>query len=396
MSHRLVDQLNVQNRTVFCRVDFNVPLAGTQITDDRRIRAALPTLQWLRDHGARVVCASHLGRPKGVRVPEMSLAPIATRLSELLGTPVPFAEDCIGQPVEDLLKGIGPGQIGLLENLRYHNGETKGDPDFIRQLAAPFQLYVNDAFGAAHRAHASVTGVPQLLSGGAVGFLMDREIKALSRLLTAPERPYVAILGGAKVSDKIELIEKLLSRVNSLLIGGAMAYTFLVVKGIPVGASLVETDKLDLARDLMNRASAAGVNLELPKDHVTAASIGKRSAEGIAPNPEPGIPEGRMGVDIGPATLALWKEILGPQIKTVLWNGPVGLFEAAGCDAGTRGLAQHLAGLRAFRVLGGGDTAAAAAQFGLEQQYDHVSTGGGAALEFLSGIELPGVKVLEI
>lgn len=395
MSHRLVDQLDVHNRAVFCRVDFNVPLAGAAITDDRRIRAALPTLQWLCAHGARVVCASHLGRPKGARVPEMSLSPVALRLAELLGVPVPFADDCLGQPVDDLLAGLGPGQVGLLENLRFHQGESKGDPDFARELARPFSVYVNDAFGAAHRAHASVTGVPLVLGGGAVGFLMDREIKSLSRLLAAPQRPYVAILGGAKVSDKIELIEKLLARVDILMIGGAMAYTFLAAAGIGVGSSLLEADKIDLARDLIHRAAAAGVRLELPADHLTAASIGKRSAEGLAPNPEREIPAGRMGVDIGPATLAAWKSLLGPQVKTVLWNGPLGLFEAAGCEGGTRGLAAHLAGLPAFRVLGGGDTAAAAAVFGLEEKFDHVSTGGGAALEFLSGIELPGVKALE-
>lgn len=394
MAHQRVTDLDVDGKTVFCRVDFNVPLDGTEITDDRRIRAALPTLTWLADHGARVVCASHLGRPKGKRVPEMSLAPVARRLGELIGREVVFAEDCVGDEARKALAALRPGGVVLLENLRYHKGETDGDSAFAAELARGFDLYVNDAFGAAHRAHASVTGVPAVLGGGALGFLMEKEVLALSRLKDRPERPYVAILGGAKVSDKIELIENLLERVDTILVGGAMAYTLLAAQGRAVGASLVESDKLGLAKELLARAAAKGVQLELPVDHVVADRLEGKKVSGLSVV-SGAIPDGKIGVDIGPGTLTRWKEILSPSVKTVLWNGPVGLFEAAGADGGTRVLAQHLAELPAFRVLGGGDTAAAVARFGLESRYDHVSTGGGAALEYLSGIDLPGVAALE-
>lgn len=396
MAHRTVTDLDVAGRIVFCRVDFNVPLEGGAIADDHRIQASLPTIRHLAEHGARVLCASHLGRPKGQRVPEMSLAPVARRLGELLGREVPFADDCVGAPAERLAKSLQNGEVGLLENLRYHIEEEKGDSEFGRRLAAPFQLYVNDAFGAAHRAHASVVAVPKFLGGGATGFLMDKELAALGRLLHRPERPYIAILGGAKVSDKIMLIEKLLERVDRILIGGAMAYTFLAARGVAVGASLVEGDKLELARTLTGKAEASRVGIDLPTDHIVARKVGKRSAEGLEVVGAQAIPEGRAGVDIGPRTLARWRTLLDPAVRTVFWNGPVGMFEAAGCDAGTRELGQHLAGIRAFRVLGGGDTAAAAQRFGVAEAFDHVSTGGGAALEFLSGVELPGVAVLEL
>jgi phosphoglycerate kinase len=396
MSHRVVTDLHVAGQVVFCRVDFNVPLDRGTITDDRRIRASLPTIRWLAENGARVVCASHLGRPKGQRVPEMSLTPVAQRLGELLGRAVPCAADCVGDEASRLARSLQDGDVGLLENLRYYIGEEKGDLEFARQLAAPCQLYVNDAFGAAHRVHASVVGVPRLLGGGATGFLMDKELAALGRLLERPERPYVAILGGAKVTDKIELIEKLLERVDRILVGGAMAYTFLAARGVAVGASLVESDKLELARELAGKAQRAGVSLELPVDHVTATKVGKRTAEELQVVAGQAIPDGRAGVDIGPETLARWRGLLDGSVKTVFWNGPVGMFEAAGCDAGTRGLGQHLARMTAFRVLGGGDTAAAAERFNVAEAFDHVSTGGGAALEFLSGIQLPGVAALEL
>ncbi len=396
MSYRSITDLEARGRVVFCRVDFNVPLDGATISDDRRIRAALPTIRWLAGHGARVVCASHLGRPKGRRVPELSLAPVARRLGELLGTPVPFAEDCIGEPARRLAEGLAPGAVGLLENLRYHEGETKGDDAFARALAEPVDLYVNDAFGAAHRAHASVVGVPRHVRETAAGFLMDREVSALSRLLESPERPYVAILGGAKVSDKIALVEQLLARVDRILVGGAMAYTFLAARGVPVGKSRVEADRLDLARELADKAAARGVRIVLPVDHVVATTVDGRQVSGLSTVDGEAIPDGLAGVDIGPATRNLFREELGSDVRTVLWNGPLGLFEAEGCEAGTREIAGHLAGLTtAFRVLGGGDTAAAAARFGLEESYDHVSTGGGAALEFLSGIRLPGIVALE-
>jgi phosphoglycerate kinase len=325
----------------------------------------------------------------------MSLAPISARLGELLGRQVPFASDCIGEPAATLVAGLRSGEVGLLENLRYHIGEEKGHADFAQALAAPFETYVNDAFGAAHRAHASVVGLPQLLGGGATGFLMDKELDALGRLLERPDRPYIAILGGAKVSDKIELIEKLLDRVDRILVGGAMAYTFLAARGVAVGASLVESDKVDLARELDAKATARGVAVELPVDHLTATQVEKKAAHGLQVVDAAAIPEGRAGVDIGPATLERWRDLLGGEVRTVFWNGPVGLFEAQGCSKGTEGVGRHLAQLRAFRVLGGGDTASAAERFGVASAFDHVSTGGGAALEFLSGMRLPGVAALE-
>ena len=395
MSHRVVTDLRVAGRVVFCRVDFNVPLEGTTITDDRRVRASLPTVRWLAEKGAKVVCASHFARPKGKRVPEMSLAPVAKRLSELLGAPVAFADDCVGEPARAVVSALKDGEVALLENLRFHPGEEKGDEEFARELAAGIDFYVNDAFGAAHRAHASIVGLPKILGGGATGFLMDKEIGALGRLLERPERPYVAILGGAKVSDKSQLIERLLERVDRILVGGARAYTFLAARGVDVGASLVEADKLDLARELEAKAAAAGASIVLPMDHVVAAGVDKHVVTGIVPCDRPSIPAGLKGVDIGPRTLDAWKGLLDGSVRTVLWNGPVGLFEAEGCDAGTKGLAAHIARMGAFRVLGGGDTAAAAQKFGLDESYDHVSTGGGAALEFLSGVKLPGVAALE-
>jgi phosphoglycerate kinase len=395
MGHRSVRNLDARGKTVFCRVDFNVPLDGTSIADDRRIRAALPTLQLLADSGARVACASHLGRPKGQRRPELSLAPVARRLSELLGREVPFAADCLGEPAAELVRGLDKGGVGLLENLRFHEGETSGDRELARRMAQPFDLYVNDAFGAAHRAHASVVGVPEALGNAAAGLLMDREMEALGRLLHSPERPYAAILGGAKVSDKIPLLKKLLERVDHVLIGGAMAYTFLASRGIGVGASRVERDRIDLAREIDARAKTAGVKLHLPEDHVTASSLDGLSPRGLETAGGEEISAGRIGLDIGPRTIESWRSLLSEELKTVLWNGPLGLFEASGCDSGTKSIAQHLAAIPAFRVLGGGDTAAAAARFGLDNAYDHVSTGGGAALEFLSGIALPGVEALD-
>jgi phosphoglycerate kinase len=395
MSRRQLTELKVEGQRVFCRVDFNVPMEGTEITDDRRIRAAIPTIQWLREHGARVVVASHFGRPKGKPVPEMSLRPCAERLGTLLGAPVAFATDCIGESARAVIAALANGQVAVLENLRFYKQEEAGDRDFARALAELVDLYVNDAFGAAHRAHASISVLPELLGGGAAGFLMERELSALGRLLTAPEHPYIAILGGAKVSDKINLIEKLLERVDTILIGGAMAYTFLAARSVAVGKSLVEQDKLDLARELEARAKQRNVRFQLPIDHVTATVLTGRVAHNLAVSDGAAIAADRLGLDIGPKTLAAWKELLGAQVRTVLWNGPVGLFEAAGCEAGTRELAAHLAQSSAFTVLGGGDTAAAAAQFGYESQYKHVSTGGGASLEFLSGDQLPGVSALE-
>jgi len=395
VSYRTLADVDAGGMTVFCRVDFNVPLTGGAISDDRRIRAALPTIEHLASAGARVVCASHLGRPKGERKPGLGLRPVAARLGQLLDREVPLSADCIGEPASGLVSSLSPGGVGLLENLRFHRAETEGDPEFARQLAGAADLYVNDAFGAAHRAHASITGVPRVVGRAAAGFLMQRELESLSRLLSDARRPYVAILGGAKVSDKIPLIERLLERVDTILVGGAMAYTFLKARGVEVGASRVEADRVELAADLDARARARGVAIELPLDHVTAESIDGQRVGGLTTTDGVTISAGSMGVDIGPKTLSAWREILDERLETVLWNGPVGMFEADGCERGTSGLAERLAELPAFRVLGGGDTAAAVARFGLAERYDHVSTGGGAALEYLSGSELPGVASLE-
>ncbi len=395
MTFKLVSDLQLKAKTVFCRVDFNVPLDGTRITDDRRIQAALPTLRWMIDQGARVVCASHLGRPKGQRKQEFSLAPVAVRLAELLGQDVRFAADCVGAEAAALRDSLENGQVGLLENLRFHEGETKGAQDFAASLAKGYDAFVNDAFGAAHRAHASVSGVSGLIPVRAAGFLMAREIESLSKLIREPRRPYYAILGGAKVSDKIELVEKLIEKVDGLLIGGAMAYTFLAAQGHEIGSSRVESDKLDLARHLESLAASRKVAIHLPIDHLIGTSIDGKSVLGLSATPGVEIPAGGIGVDIGPQTIESFRARLAPETQTVLWNGPVGFFEAAGCDKGTRRLAEHLAGMSAFTVLGGGDTAAAARVFGLEDEFAHVSTGGGAALELLSGTTLPGVAALE-
>ncbi len=395
MSSRLVSDLSVEGKTVFLRVDFNVPLQQGEIMDDRRIQAALPTLRWLLEHGARVACASHLGRPKGAHRPELSLAPVARRLSELLEVPVPLAADCIGPAAKNAIEQLADGTLILLENLRFHPGETEGDPDFAAQLAKGMERYVNDAFGAAHRAHASVSKVPSLVQGRAKGFLMAKEVEALSSLIDSPQRPYFAILGGAKVSDKIGLVDNLLDKVDGLMIGGAMAYTFLASRGVEIGASRVEIDKLELARQLEARAKERGVQIHLPLDHIVGTDIDGLAVSGLSETAGEAIEPGAIGVDIGPRTLDAFKGLLGPDCRTVLWNGPVGLFEAADCDRGSRRLAEHLAQMEAFTVLGGGDTAAAARAFGLEERYDHVSTGGGAALELLSGIALPGITALE-
>ena len=396
MSRRKLSDLDPRGKRVFCRVDFNVPMEDGRIVDDRRIRAAVPTLEWLLSRGARLSVASHFGRPKGKPVAEMSLRPCAERLAQILGKPVAFATDCIGPAAAETVNALRDGEVCVLENLRFHKAEESGDAEFAKALAANADIYVNDAFGAAHRPHASISVLPALLGGGTPGLLMEKELSALGQLLSNPARPYMAILGGAKVSDKIQLIEKLLERVDTILIGGAMAYTFLAARGVATGASLVESDKLDLARDLETKARAKGVRLLLPADHITAATLTGHHPTDLQTTTSEAIPAGRIGLDIGPRSLAQWKQVLDAGVKTVLWNGPVGLFEAAGCDGGTRGLASHLATSKAFRVLGGGDTAAAAAQFGFDESYDHVSTGGGASLEFLSGDRLPGVDALEL
>jgi phosphoglycerate kinase len=386
MSKLSIRDLELKNKTVFIRVDFNVPLApgGQTITSDKRIRASIPTIQYSLDHGAAVILASHLGRPKGKPNPEMSLLPCAVRLAELLGKPVAMAPDCVGSEVEKMKPAAG--QILLLENLRFHPEEEKNDPGFSKQLASLCDVYVNDAFGSAHRAHASTVGMIQFVKQAAAGLLMDKELEYLTKATRNPDRPCVAILGGAKVSDKIEVIENLMKVVDQLLIGGAMAYTFLRAQGKPVGKSLVESDKVDLARELLARA---GNKLTLPVDHVVAAEL----KEGADSRVVTEIPEGMMGLDIGPATIQAFSSVVA-KAKTIIWNGPMGVFEKPPFDIGTVALAKAVAASGAISVVGGGDSEKAIKSAGVADKISHISTGGGASLEFLAGIELPGVAAL--
>lgn len=393
---RSIDELQLTGKRVFLRVDFNVPLDGARrVTDDTRIREVLPTLRRLLQLGGRVMVASHLGRPKGRPDPALSLEPAASSLSELLGKSyeVLFADDCVGDGVRKLVKELKDGQVVMLENLRFHPEEEANEVGFARALADNADVYVNDAFGAAHRAHASTVGMVPFVKERAGGYLLKREMDFLGRLLRSPALPYVAVLGGAKVSDKIRVIESLLPRVDSLLIGGAMAYTFLSVNGVPVGKSRVEADKLDVARRALEAARRLGKEVLLPIDHVvsteaTATAVPSEVAERA-------IPAGMMGLDIGPRTRALYAEHLRAA-KTILWNGPMGFFEIPAFAAGTRSIAETMAKCRdATTVVGGGDSAAAVHAFGLAEKMSHVSTGGGATLEFLEGKQLPGIKALE-
>jgi len=386
-----VGDIDPAGRRVFCRVDYNVPLAEGRVADDTRIRASLPTLELLARAGARTVLASHLGRPKGQVRPELSLAPVAARLGELLGRPVAFAADCVGEAAERAAAALEPGDFLLLENLRFHDEETANDPGFCRDLARLGDVYVNDAFGTSHRAHASTAGVADLLSPAVAGLLMQRELEHLGRLLEAARAPFLAVLGGAKVSDKIDLVENLLPRVDGFLVGGAMAYTFLSASGVPTGASRVEADKLELAGELRHKVAAAGKSFLLPVDHVVAVG-GSDDEHRVTAGVE--IAEDEAGMDIGPRTLELFAERLD-RAGTVLWNGPVGRFEVDAFAGGSRGVAEALARSSAVSVVGGGDTAAAVRKFGLTGRMSHVSTGGGASLELLSGLTLPGVAALD-
>jgi len=389
MSYPSIRDLDLNGKRVFIRVDFNVPLQKNdrgemEITSDKRIKASLPTIKYALEHGAGVILASHLGRPKGKPNPEMSLKPVAAALEKMLGRPVVMAPDCVGPEVEALKPA--PGGVLLLENLRYHPEEEKNDPEFCKKLASLCDIYVNDAFGSAHRAHASTEGMIKYVPVAAAGLLMEQELKYLGMAVTNPERPCVAILGGAKVSDKIEVIENLGKVVDKLLIGGAMAYTFLRAQGLPTGKSLVEEDKVDLAKKLL---ADLGGKLMLPVDHVVVSEI----APGAQNEAVETIPEGKIGVDIGPKTIEAYAAVIG-QAKTVIWNGPMGIFEKPPFDKGTVALAKAVADSGATSVVGGGDSEKAIKAAGVTSKITHVSTGGGASLEFLAGIQLPGVAAL--
>jgi len=386
---RSLEDLKPAGKTVLVRVDFNVPLGeGGTVTDDTRIRAALPTLNYLRNAGARLVLMSHLGRPKGQVVESMRMGPVARRLSEVLEAPVAVCREVVGSGAAEAVKGLGDGEVVLLENLRFHPGETQNDPELARALADLGDLYVNDAFGTCHRAHASVTGVPGLL-GGAAGYLVMKELDFFGKALEAPTEPFFAVLGGSKISDKLPVIENLLGKVSGLVIGGAMAYTFLKARGQAVGNSRVEDDFLDKAGEVLRAAAGRSVAIHLPSDHVVA----ERLAEDVEAEVVTEIPEGTLGLDIGPATTEAYARILAGA-GTVVWNGPMGVFEWEAFRKGTEGVARAVADCPGTTIVGGGDSAAAVALCGVKDRISHVSTGGGASLELLQGKELPGIAAL--
>ncbi|NLM41662.1 MAG: phosphoglycerate kinase [Firmicutes bacterium] len=391
MAKKTVRDVDLKGKRVLMRVDFNVPMQDGVITDDKRIRAALPTIQYVLNEGGRVILMSHFGRPKGKPEDAYRLDPIAQRLSELLGQPVQKVDDCIGPEVEEAVAKLEPGAVLLLENVRFHAEETDNDPGFAKALAALGDIYVNDAFGTAHRAHASTTGVAEYLPAVS-GFLMEKELQFLGQAVEDPKRPFVAILGGAKVKDKIGVIESLLNKVDTLIIGGGMAYTFLKAQGYEIGKSLLDEERLEFCRTILAKAEEKGVKLLLPVDVVVAKEYAPDAEHKVVPIS--GIPADWEGLDIGPETAKLFSEAV-KNAGTVVWNGPMGVFEFEAFANGTRSVAQALADSSAVTVIGGGDSAAAVEQMGLADKMTHVSTGGGASLEFLEGKVLPGVAALD-
>lgn len=394
MDKKTVKDVDLKNKKVLMRVDFNVPIKDGKIGDDNRIVQALPTIRYILEQGGLPILTSHLGRPGGEADPELSLKPVAEHLRTLVDTQVYFAEDCIGEKASSVIDQAKPGEIVLLENVRFHPGEKANEEAFCMRLAAHGDLFVNDAFGSSHRAHASVAGVTRFLQPAVSGFLLEKEIKYLDQSVNNPNRPFVAILGGAKVSDKIGVIDNLLSKVDTIIIGGGMTYTFYKAKGLPIGNSLVEEEKVDLAKSLMQKAEEQGVNMMLPMDSVVAREF-KNEAEHKVVD-EDGIEDGWMALDIGPQSSISFGNII-KQAKTVVWNGPMGVFEMDNFADGTFAVAEALVEATdhgAITIIGGGDSAAAIKKAGLEDKVSHVSTGGGASLEFLEGKELPGVAAL--
>lgn len=391
MNKKTIKDVDVKGKRVFCRVDFNVPMENGKITDETRIRAALPTIQYLMEQGAKVILASHLGRPKGKVVEEMRLTPVAARLSELLGKEVKKADEAYGDSVKDMIANMNEGGVLLLENVRFYPGEEKNDPELAKSFADLADIYVNDAFGAAHRAHASTEGIAHYLPAVS-GFLMEKELDVLGKALSNPERPFTAIIGGAKVKDKIGVIENLLELVDNLIIGGGLAYTFVKAQGHEIGKSLLEEDKIDLAKSFIEKAKAKGVHFYMPVDAVVADDFSAAADSKVVAIEE--IPADWQALDIGPKTADIYRDVI-EKSKLVIWNGPMGVFEMDKFAGGTKAVAQALADAKdTYSVIGGGDSAAAVEKFALADKMSHISTGGGASLEFMEGKALPGVVAL--